>query len=154
MQDVGRTTIAAEPTGNEPVRHAETGIGHPPDRLLNGDFNNLGGDRRIVRNVVLVGQNKLQRVAPRRQVECHFRLPTTKMHVIFVGWNIVNKLIGSIFTLAERRPIDEKVMMTGHFLVRAGRCHPHPGKAEDDGERRINGRTILEIDKIDLGSKW
>src|ERR1700730_6892727 len=55
----------------------------------------------------------------------------------------------------ERRElgVDQQVMMTRVLAIRTRRCNAHVAQPEIELQLCRNGRSILEIDKVDLGSR-
>src|ERR1700722_14172831 len=111
--------------------------------LRHGDIDDGGINRRIMRHMVRVREQKTEFMRPRRQRYLGLGLAGTKMKVVEIAGN----------GLVERRKfrIDDQMMMSGVRLVEARRSDAHVQQAEANDRRGRNIGAVSRIDEIDLG---
>ena len=108
-----------------------------------GHVNEFGHDRRGMRNVIPVTQQKLQRVRSGRQSKVDLGLTSAEMHMIGIVRN----------GFVERRQlsVDQQMMVTGIGFVRTGRRNAHSTQAEMYRRRRADDCAVLQVNEINLG---
>ena len=114
--------------------------------LGHGDFDRRRHHRRIVRHMIFVGEQKLQRVLPEGKGDGRFRLPGAEMQMIEV---VRDRLV-------QRRQlgIDQEVMVPGIGIVDAGRRDAHLEEAEVKRHLRANDGAVLQTDEINARVLW
>ena len=108
-------------------------------RRIDPDANDVGHDRRIVRNVSVITQQELQSVLSCGQRDLGLGLAVAKMNVVEIARD----------RLIERRlsGVDEKVMMTGIRPYYSCGRDLHVLDPETDLDLGRDRRAVLEIDE-------
>lgn len=83
-----------------------------------------------MQHMACIPQHQLQRMTPRRQLQRHLGLATAEMQMIFVRWQAKGQLISAILPLAQRRAVDQQVVMADEILLTPRWGHPHPRQAK------------------------
>ena len=91
-----------------------------PAALLHRDGDHIRDHGRVVRNVVHVAHDQLQRMLPRCQIKLDLGLSATKVFVMIIRRDAIGQLFGAIGAFTERRAVDQQVMMAGLFLFGHG----------------------------------
>jgi hypothetical protein len=109
-------------------------------RFDNPDTDTLGHDRRRMRDMSAVSQQKLKRMLARGQIHFSLSLAGAKMQVIEVAWN----------RLIQRRQlrIDYQMMVSRILSFRSRRRHPHTAKPKMNSRLGRQCVAILKIDEI------
>lgn len=84
----------------------------------------------------------------RRQFQKNFRLTAAIMNMIFICRYIQIEFFLAILAFADRRAIDENVVMACIAFFHSGRSDAHAGEAENNFHRARNRVPILQIHKI------
>ena len=104
-----------------------------------------------MRDMVEITQNQLEGMRSRLKFEHCFRLATAIVNMIFICWNVVDKLIRTVFSLTDGRTVQKQVMVTGIFFFSSRWSHAHSGETENHLYGAAERVTILKVHKINLG---
>jgi len=108
--------------------------------LHDTDPEGFGHQRRGMRNVSLISQEKPQGVLSGRQAHLSFGLAGAKMQVIEIVWNWLIQW--------GQFGIDQQMVVSGIFSI--GTCwrHPHPAQPKMNGGSGRKRVAILQVDEI------
>ena len=110
-------------------------------RIHNPDPDTLRHQRRRVRNVSLIPQEKLEGVLSGGQVDLSLGLSGAEMQVIEIVWNWLIQW--------RKLGIDQQMVVPGILPVGARRRHAHPAQSEMNRGPGWKRRAIVEVDEID-----
>ena len=108
----------------------------------NGDH--IAGNHRIVRDVIVITEDKLQRVLARRQHQCRLGLTIAKMAMLIVGRQ-------RAFVISQFL-VDQNVVVPGILFFDARWRDAHPGQSHLHDDRAADLGTIFGLEKINLGT--
>src|SRR5436305_535883 len=97
-----------------------------------------------MRDVVLVSEQELKRMRAMLERDLSLALPSAEMEMI--------EVVRDGFIERRELSVDQQVMMTRVLAIRTRRCNAHVAQPEIELQLCRHGRSILEIDKVDLGS--
>ncbi len=132
LRRVGGVMVAPVMTaGGRRRRHADV------------DDDRAGKDRRLMRDVVRVAQQKLESVAPRREGDGRLGLASAEMQVVFI--------VGDRLVERRERRVDQEMVMSGIRLLDSGRGDAHLRQSEPNRERCRHVSAILGGLDVDPG---
>lgn len=82
-----------------------------------------------------VAQNQLQGVLARWQIQRHFGLTASEVHVMIVGGQTIGQLICTILALAQRGTVKQQMVVSGVFFLGSRWCDTHAAEAKDNRDR-------------------
>ena len=96
----------------------------------------------------MIAEYQLQGVIARRQRDGGFRLAFAEMDMIFVSGKAEIEFFGAIFTLTQRRAVNQQMVMACVLFFDAGGRNAHAGKPEANRYGRPDGGAVFKPDEI------
>ena len=112
--------------------------------LLHCDRDDVTGHDGIMRDVVMVSHDQLQRVRSRRKRQRRLGLSGPEMTVLIISRKRRHRI--------DRLLVDQQMMMSRILFLDTRRGYPHSDEAKFYGHRSAEHRTVLRFDKIHLGA--
>ena len=98
-----------------------------------------------MRHMVMIPQQKLERVCARFQFERDLSLTAPEVHMILVSRNTVFRDFGIVGPLAKRHTVQQHVVVTRSILFHTGGGHAHTAEAKDHCDRAADrGRRFQD----------